>query len=116
MSNSVRILKLDTGDDVIGVINELELAEGKGNKVIELKAPHYIMMKPKKDTANEFVLGLTPYAPYAKNASIAFIPAHIVSICDPNDDLLKEFIRRFDEGVVRTDDPTVKQVLKEETH
>lgn len=111
---AVRILKLVTGEDVIGVINEAEI--GDGRKVIELKAPHYIMMKPKEKTKNEFLLGLTPYAPYAKNSVIAFVPSHIISVCDPNDDLLKEFIKRFEDGVVNTDDPVVKQVLKEETH
>ena len=108
---AVRILKLVTGDDVIGIISEAEI--DKDRKVIEVKAPHFIMMRPKKDSDNEYVLGLTPYAPYAKNSTIAIIPTHVISICDPNEDLWNEYKKRFADGVVETSDKTVKQVLKE---
>lgn len=111
MKAAVRIIKLVTGEDIIGVVNEAEIANGK--KVLEVKAPHYIMMRPKKESTNEFVLGLSPYAPYAKNSIIAFVPGHIISVCDPNEDLFKEYSRRFREGIVTTEDETVQQVLKE---
>jgi len=108
---AVRILKLVTGEDVIGVIDEAEVDEGK--KVISVKAPHYIMMRATGEDQNEFTLGLTPYAPYAKNSVIGLIPRHVISVCDPNDDLMKAYKKRFDQGVVRSDEPSVKQVLKE---
>ena len=108
---AVRILKLVTGEDVIGVVEEEEVE--KGRKVISVKAPHYIMMKASGETQNEFVLGLTPYAPYAKNAVIGLIPRHVISVCDPNDDLMKAYKARFENGVVTSNEPAVKEVLME---
>lgn len=108
---AVRILKLVSGDDVIGIIDEAEVDGGK--KVLSLKAPCYVMMRVVDKEQDEYALGLAPYMPYAMNSVIGIVPRHVISVCDPNDQLMELYKQRFEKGIIKNDDPSVKQVLKE---
>jgi hypothetical protein len=78
----VQIIKLSSGEDIIGTVTELTLEGGK----------------------YEFVLGLTPYCPYAKDLTIPIMPMHVISVYHPSTDLLNEYNRRFGSGLVVPDD------------
>lgn len=108
----VQILKLTSGEDIIGPVTEVNL---EGGKMIQIERPCYIMMRPKPENQSEFVLSLTPYAPYAKDHTVPIMPMHVISVFTPNTDLLNEYNRRFGTGIVVPDDtvqaPPPKQII-----
>ena len=108
----VQIIKLSSGEDIIGTVTELTL---EGGKMLQIEKPCYIMMRPKPENEYEFVLGLTPYCPYAKDQTIPIMPMHVISIYHPSTELLNEYNRRFGSGLVVPDDkvaaPAPKQII-----
>jgi len=108
----VQIVKLSSGEDIIGSVTEVTL---EGGRMIQIEKPCYIMMRPKPENEYEFVLGLTPYAPYAKDNIVPIMPMHVVSVYSPSTDLLNEYNKRFGSGIVVPDDKvataSTKQVI-----
>jgi len=108
----VQIIKLSSGEDLIGAVTEVNL---EGGKMIQIEKPCYIMMRPKPENEQEFVLGLTPYAPYAKDHLVPIMPMHVMSVFTPNTDLLNAYNQRFGSGLVVPDDkvatPPPKQII-----
>lgn len=87
----VRVVKLVTGEDIIGAVEEKKL----GNAMIVLiKFPLSLVIRPKENEENKFVLGLGPWAPYAKNNEVPVFPSQIISIFDPDENLLAEYNNR----------------------
>tara|TARA_R110002167_G_scaffold158043_2_gene353181 strand:+ start:395 stop:736 length:342 start_codon:yes stop_codon:yes gene_type:complete len=109
---NVQIIKLTSGEDIIGDVTEVNLEAGK---MLQITKPCYIMMRPKPENEYEFVLGLTPYCPYAKDQSVPIMPMHVISIYYPSTELLNEYNRRFGSGIVVPDDkvaaPAPKQII-----
>lgn len=97
---SVQILKLASGEDVIGMIAEM-IVEGKS--VITLEKGCLLLMRPKENSPYEFTIGLAPFAPYAKGLKLPIFPAHIVSIYEPETGLLNEYNKRFGSGLIVPD-------------
>ena len=75
--SSVQIVKLTSGEDLIGKVQEAEI-EGKSFVIIE--DPALIMMMPKPGSETEFGVGLAPYAPFAKEQKVPIFPTHIIGI------------------------------------
>ena len=97
---SVQILKLASGEDVIGMIAEM-IVEGKS--VITLEKGCLLLMRPKENSPYEFTIGLAPFAPYAKGLKLPIFPAHIVSIYEPETGLLNEYNKRYGSGLIVPD-------------
>lgn len=94
---SVQIVKLSTGEDIIGALTEVTLPEGR---MLEMEKPCIILLRPKDDNPKEFGLGLAPYSPYAKGFKLPIMPAHVVSVFEPDPTLLNEYNTRFGSGLI----------------
>ena len=107
-----QIIKLSSGEDIIGDVTEINL---EGGKMIQISKPCYIMMRPKPENEYEYVLGLTPYCPYAKDQIIPIMPTHVISVYNPTTALLNEYNNRYGSGIVVPDDkvaaPAPKQII-----
>ena len=99
MSN-IQVVKLTTGEDIIGDVKESEI-DGRGFLVID--KPAIIMMMPKPGSETEFGVGLAPYAPFAKEQKVPIFPTHIVSLYEPETDLLNAYNAKFGSGLIRPD-------------
>ena len=99
MSN-IQIVKLTTGEDIIGDVSEQQV-EGKG--FIQVVKPAIIMMMPNPGSDTEFSVGLAPYAPFAKDHKVPVFPTHIVSIYDPGKDMLNAYNKKFGSGIIQPD-------------
>ena len=108
MSN-IQVVKLTTGEDIIGDVTESEI-DGRGFLVIN--KPAIIMMMPKPGSETEFGVGLAPYAPFSKEHKVPIFPQHVVSIYDPGNDILNAYNEKYGSGIV-TPDFINKKVLNE---
>tara|TARA_B100000927_G_scaffold281117_1_gene266332 strand:+ start:1070 stop:1420 length:351 start_codon:yes stop_codon:yes gene_type:complete len=99
MSN-IQIVKLTTGEDLIGDVTESEI-DGRGFLVIN--KPAIIMMMPKPGSDTDFGVGLAPYAPFSKDHKVPIFPAHVVSIYDPGKEMLNSYNSKYGSGLVQPD-------------
>ena len=98
--SSVQIVKLTSGEDLIGKVQEAEI-EGKAFVIIE--DPALIMMMPKPGSETEFGVGLAPYAPFSKDHKVPIFPNHVVSIYDPGPEMLKAYNDKYGSKIVKPD-------------
>ena len=106
---NIQIVKLTTGEDIIGDLSEQEI-EGRGFILVD--KPAIIMMMPNPGSDTEFSVGLAPYAPFAKDHKVPVFPTHIVSIYDPGKDMLNAYNKKFGSGIIQPDFINIK-VLNE---
>lgn len=106
----VRILKLVSGEDIIGDIKEVDV---EGKEFILVNKPMLVVMMPKQENPNEYAVGLVPYAPFAEGNQVPIMPQHIVSIYSPEAGLRNEYSTRFGSGLVVPDNKLdTKKLLK----
>ena len=103
MSKNIQIIKLTTGEDLIGEVGDTEV---DGKAFLTIDKPALIMMMPKPGSDTEFGVGLAPYAPFAKGHVVPIFPAHIVSVYDPAEEILSAYNQKFGAGLVM---PTQKE-------
>ena len=99
MSN-IQIVKLTTGEDLIGDVTESEI-DGRGFLVID--KPAIIMMMPKPGSDTDFGVGLAPYAPFSKDHKVPVFPQHVVSVYDPGKDILNAYNEKYGSGIIQPD-------------
>ena len=99
MSN-IQIIKLTSGEDLIGEVGDTEV---DGKAFLTIDKPALIMMMPKPGSDTEFGVGLAPYAPFAKEQKVPIFPTHIVSLYEPETDLLNAYNAKFGSGLIRPD-------------
>ena len=109
MATNIQIVKLTTGEDLIGDLEELET---EGRAFLLITKPAIIMMMPKPGSDTDFTVGLAPYAPFSKDHKVPIFPNHVVSIYDPGPDMLNTYNRKYGSGIV-TPDFVNKKVLNE---
>ena len=97
---NIQIVKLTTGEDIIGDLSEQEI-EARGFILVD--KPAIIMMMPNPGSDTEFSVGLAPYAPFAKDHKVPVFPTHIVSIYDPGKDMLNAYNKKFGSGIIQPD-------------
>lgn len=95
---NVQIIKLTSGEDIIGVVSDTEI-EGKAFLLVE--TPAVILMMPKPGSEDEFGVGLAPYAPFAKEHKVPIFPNHIISVYDPDKNLLNAYNSKFGSGLIQ---------------
>ena len=99
MSN-IQIVKLTTGEDLIGDLEELEM---EGRAFLLIKKPAIIMMMPEPGSETDFGVGLAPYAPFSKDHKVPIFPNHVVSIYDPGPEMLKAYKDQYGSKIVKPD-------------
>ena len=99
MSN-IQIVKLTTGEDLIGDVTESEI-DGRGFLVID--KPAIIMMMPKPGSDTDFGVGLAPYAPFSKDHKVPVFPQHVVSVYDPGKEILNAYNEKYGSGIIQPD-------------
>ena len=96
---NVQIIKLVSGEDIMGVVSDTEI-DGKAFLLVERPAVILMMPKPGGDE-NEFGVGLAPYAPFAKQHKVPIFPNHIISVYDPDTNLLNAYNSKFGSGLIQ---------------
>lgn len=91
MSN-IKCIKLISGEEVIADIDES--LEG----LVILRKPLLIMMVPNQN--NQFGIGLAPFCPYARGNIVPIHAGAIVTIFEPETDMLNEYNSRYGSGLV----------------
>ena len=109
MSN-IQIVKLTTGEDIMGDVESQEV-EGKEGFLL-INKPAIIMMMPKPGSDTDFGVGLAPYAPFSKDHKVPVFPQHVVSVYDPGTEILNAYNEKYGSGIV-TPDFINKKVLNE---
>ena len=111
MPTNIQIVKLTTGEDLIGELEELET---EGRNFLLIKKPALIMIMPQPGSETDFTVGLAPYAPFAKEHQVPIFPAHVVSIYDPGPEMLKTYNEKFAEkSAILQPDFVNKKILNE---
>ena len=64
---NIQIVKLTTGEDLIGDLEELEM---EGRQFLLINKPALIMIMPQPGSETDFTVGLAPYAPFAKDHKV----------------------------------------------
>jgi F0F1-type ATP synthase alpha subunit len=88
---TVQILKLLTGEELIGKIVEQDHLD------ITIDSPANIHMAPTQDSRMQ--LYLIPYAPYAEKDVFTLKQEHVIMQYDPNVDLLNKYNSMFGSGI-----------------
>lgn len=78
--NNVQILKLSSGEELIGKVSDIEI---EGRQLIQIEKPAVVMLVPDKIDQSKFGIALAPYAPYADKNLIHIMPSHIIAIFVP---------------------------------
>ena len=105
--SQVQVIKLSTGEDIIGSVELMDVPGSE--KMVMIEKPCIILFRPKEQNPKEFGLGLAPYCPYAKGYKFTIVNSHIVSIFEPEETLLNEYTKRYG-SLIQT---SVRQVLQE---
>ena len=111
MATNIQIVKLTTGEDLIGDLEELEM---ESRQFLLINKPAIIMIMPQPGSETDFTVGLAPYAPFAKDHKVPLFPNHVVSIYDPGEEMLKTYNDKFGvkSGIIKPDFVN-KKVLNE---
>jgi len=88
---TVQILKLITGEELIGKIVANDFAG------IIIDNPANIHMAPTQDSKMQ--LYLIPYAPYAEKDQFTLKQEHVIMQYEPNTDLLNKYNHMFGSGI-----------------
>jgi len=83
---SIQVLKLVTGEDVVGEVSVTDSGYNVSN-------PICIFVRPNPNKEGSFKLGVAPWAPYASGA-VPIFQNSVVAVFDPDETLLKEYGRR----------------------
>jgi len=84
---SIQVLKLMTGEDIIGAIEETE-------DCYVVTKPVCVFVRRNPDKENSFRLGVAPWAPYALNAEVPIFKNMVLSKFNPDVSLVQEYERR----------------------
>lgn len=88
---AISCVKIITGDDLIGIIEEKE------NEVI-VETPCAIVLVPTGQ--NQYSIGLAPFLPFSKTKLLSFKKEHIVLFFEAADELKNEYNRVTGKGIV----------------
>ena len=89
----IRILKLTTGEEIIGDIDE---SHGE----ITVKKPCYIQLVPSRNNPEQPAMALMPYAAYTKDHRVVIDVSNVVWVEEPITDLYNSYNSMFGSGLV----------------
>jgi hypothetical protein len=102
---SIKIFKLDNGDDVIAM-------EGKGDGVV-MDSPVRILSFPDPATGSMGMM-LVPWCPYTEKDSFSIAPIHVITEVEEEDidsQLVREYRERFGSGLMTPPDKEIQTDL-----
>jgi len=80
----VKIMRLSTGEDIIGKVIETNVEKTKLNKV-------FVIIPHQQGPGKPVQLMMTLYSPYSKNDDIEIKSQNIISMVEPKDEILKSY-------------------------
>ena len=80
----VKIMRLSTGEDIIGKVIDTNTEKTKLNKV-------FVIIPHQQGPGKPVQLMMTLYSPYSKSDDIEIKTQNIISIVDPKDEILKSY-------------------------
>ena len=89
----IRILKLVTGEEIIG-----DITESHGE--VTIKKPCYIQIVPSRANPEQPAMALMPYAAYTKDHKVIVDIGNIVWVEEPMTDLYNNYNSMFGSGLV----------------
>ena len=95
---TVQIIKVSTGEELIGKVNDVQVPEGQ--QFVQIEKPAVVILVPDEQTQGKFGIGLAPYAPYAEKNTVNIMPNHIVAIFNPATSLLNEYNLHYGSKVI----------------
>lgn len=91
---SIKVIKLVTGEEVIG-----DIQTDDGNDKIHVKKPCAVMLVSSKSTPDQHSMALIPYAAYTRDHEIQIYKKAIVWIAELEADVYNQYNRIFGTGV-----------------
>ena len=82
--SEVKIMRLSTGEDIIGKVIDTNIEKTKLNKV-------FVIIPHQQGPGKPVQLMMTLYSPYSKSDDIEIKTQNIISIVDPKDEILKSY-------------------------
>ena len=82
--SEVKIMRLSTGEDIIGKVIDTNTEKTKLNKV-------FVIIPHQQGPGKPVQLMMTLYSPYSKSDDIEIKTQNIISIVDPKDEILKSY-------------------------
>ena len=82
--SEVKIMRLSTGEDIIGKVIDTNTEKTKLNKV-------FVIIPHQQGPGKPVQLMMTLYSPYSKIDDIEIKTQNIISIVDPKDEILKSY-------------------------
>lgn len=89
----IRILKLTTGEEIIGSISE---AHGE----VTIKKPCYLQLVPSRNNPEQPAMALVPYAAYTKDHKVVIDVGNIVWTEEPITELYNQYNSLFGSGLL----------------
>ena len=88
----IKILKLLTGEEIIGDVEVGELTV--------ISKPCLLQLVPSRSNPEQPMMALVPYAPYSKNHKIKVSREFVVWVEDPVEELYNQYNSIFGTGIV----------------
>ena len=82
--SEVKIMRLSTGEDIIGKVIDTNTEKTKLNKV-------FVIIPHQQGPGKPVQLMMTLYSPYSKSDDIEIKTQNIISMVDPKDEILKSY-------------------------
>jgi hypothetical protein len=101
----IQILKLSSGEELIGTVSDFEV---EGRQVIKIEKPAVIILQPVEGQDGKFGIGLAPYAPYAENNEVSIMPQHVIAVMQPTNNLKNEYNTHYGSGLIVPEKPKLK--------
>lgn len=93
----IRILKLTTGEEIIGDVFE---SHGALTGEFTIKKPCYLQIVPSRNNPEQPVMALVPYAAYTKDHKVVVDVGNIVWTEEPITELYNQYNSLFGSGLV----------------
>lgn len=91
----IKILKLITGEEIIGDVTEPVFA-GSG---LQVKQPCFIQLIPSQSNPGQTMMGLMPYASYVEDHTITISNEDVIWQGKPITELYNQYNRVFGSGI-----------------
>lgn len=89
----INIIKLSTGEEVIGDVTEV------GSK-LSIKHPCLLQLVPSRSNPNEPTMGMFPYAVHTKDHKVLVSIDHVIWMEEPVKELYNQYNSAFGTGIV----------------
>ena len=95
--SDVQVIKLISGEEVIGSIKDIEI---ESRQLVELKSPAIIILMPQEDNPDVAQVGLAPWCPYADKQLVHVMPSSITAVITPKKELLAEYNKLYGSRII----------------